>query len=102
MKPIYIPCDCRTPYHCLVIDDGDYDESRTTPLHLNVSFVSTRNGSIWHRIKWALKHVFGREDLTFADIIIKTEDLLEALDAVVPDSTPSLLQEHNANGGKED
>lgn len=96
MKPIYIPCDCRTPYHCLVIDrDPDIANE------LNVSFVSTRNGSIWHRIKWALKHVFGREALTFADIIIKTEDLLEALDDIVPDSSPTPLQEQNANSGKD-
>ena len=80
MKPIYVPCDCHTPYHCLVINDGDYDGTeRELPIYLNISFVSTRNGSIWHRIKWAVKHVFGREDLTFADIIIKRDDLMEAL-----------------------
>lgn len=75
-RPIYIRCDCHTPYHCLVIDE-DPDVAG----ELNVSFVSTRNGSIWHRIKWALKHVFGREDLCFADIIIKRSDLIEGLDA---------------------
>lgn len=97
MKPIYIPCDCRTPYHCLVVErDEDIPES------LNISFVSTRNGSIWHRIKWALKHVFGRKDLIFADLIIKTDDFLEALDAVVPDSTPTPLQEQKANSEKEE
>lgn len=73
-EPIYVPCDCRTPYHHLVItQDGDL------PNDLNVEFVSTRNGSIWHRIKWAIKHVFGRQDLVFADIIIKRDDLLRAL-----------------------
>ncbi|MDX3926787.1 MAG: hypothetical protein QHC90_13410 [Shinella sp.] len=74
MKPIYLQCDCHTPYHCLVIErDPDCHDD------LNVSFVSTRNGSFWHRIKWAVKHVFGREDLTFADIIVKRGDLIEAL-----------------------
>jgi hypothetical protein len=74
MKPIYLQCTCHTPYHCLVIE-SDPD----LPDELDVSFVSTRNGSFWHRIKWAMKHVLGREDLTFADIIIKRDDLVRAL-----------------------
>lgn len=71
---LYVPCDCGTPYHFLRIS-----ENMDEPEWLDVEFVSTRNCSIWHRIKWALKHVFGREDLTFADIIIKREDLRRAL-----------------------
>lgn len=77
MKPLYIPCNCRTAYHCLVITEDD-----DIPGELVVEFVSTRNGSIWHRIKWAVKHVFGYEDLTFADIIVKRQDLLDALGEV--------------------
>jgi hypothetical protein len=73
-KPVYIRCDCYTAYHCLVID-----EDPDLPGELYVSFVSTRHGSIWHRIRWALKHVFGRQDLCFADIIIKRSELAEAL-----------------------
>ena len=67
-RPVYIPCECRTPYHFICIE-ADED----APNELNVSFVSTRNGSILHRLKWAFKHVFGREDLVFADAIIKRE-----------------------------
>ena len=74
MKPIYLQCDCHTPYHCLVIEDEpDF------PDELNVSFVSTKSGRFWHRVKWAMKHVFGRSDLVFADIIVKRDDLLRAL-----------------------
>jgi hypothetical protein len=72
-----------------------------TPESLTVSFVSTRNGSVWHRIKWAWKHVFGREDLTFADIIIKRDDFLEALDSVVPGTPSNPLQEQRENIGRE-
>lgn len=74
MKPIYIPCDCHTAYHFIRITE---DEDR--PDYLYAEFVSTRNGYFWHRVKWALKHVFGREDLTFADVIIKRQDLCRAL-----------------------
>lgn len=74
MKPLYIPCTCSTAYHCLVIR-----EDEDIPEDLYVEFVSTRAGSLWHRIKWALKYVFGREDLVFADIIIKRQDLLDAI-----------------------
>lgn len=71
---LFVPCTCDTAYHFLrVSEDMDRDA------YLYVEFVSTRNGSIWHRIKWALKHVFGREDLVYADIIIKRSDLRAAL-----------------------
>lgn len=68
---LFVPCTCHTAYHFLRISE-DWD----CPDELTVEFISTRNGSIWHRIKWALKHVFGREDLTYADIIIKRDDLI--------------------------
>lgn len=74
-KPLYIRCECATPYHCLVIEEDEDSNAE----YLNISFVSTRNGSIWHRIKLALKHVFGREDLVSADIIVKRQDLLDTL-----------------------
>jgi hypothetical protein len=76
---VYIPCDCHTPYHFLVFEpDADQPQS------IYVSFVSTRNGSFWHRLKWAVKHVFKREDLTFADIIIDYADLKRRVDGLVP------------------
>lgn len=78
-RPVYIPCECRTPYHFICIEpDAD------VPNELSVSFVSTRNGSLWHRIKWACKHVFGRQDLVFADAIIKREWLENAVSETSP------------------
>lgn len=72
---IYVACTCHTPYHFIrVSEDFDMDD------HLTVEFVSTRNGFFWHRVKWALKHVFWREDLVFADIFIKRDDLKRALE----------------------
>jgi len=71
---IFVPCDCGTPYHFLRLSE-DWDREE----YLTVEFVSTRNGYFWHRVKWALKHVFGREDLVFADIIIKRDELASAL-----------------------
>lgn len=66
-KPVYIRCECATPYHFLCIEPEDGSDE------LNVSFVSTRNCHFWHRVKWAMKHIFGRDDLVFADIIVKRE-----------------------------
>jgi hypothetical protein len=76
-KAIYLECDCHTAYHFLTFEP-DEDE----PECIYVSFVSTRNESIWHRIKWALWHVFKREDLTFADIMIRYPALRGAVMAL--------------------
>lgn len=66
----YIPCQCWSADHFLAIDtDPDSDDEIT------ISAVSRRNSSFWHRVRWALKHVFGREDLVFADLIVKRDDL---------------------------
>jgi hypothetical protein len=72
--PRYFPCSCHTAYHFLRFDiDPDI------PDELYVSFVSTRNSSLWHRLRWAFKHVMGREDLVFADAIIERDSLEENL-----------------------
>lgn len=70
----YVPCRCGTPYHhiCFDVDPDMPDE-------IDISFVSTRNGSFWRRVKWALKHVFGREDLVFADAIVSKKRLVEVM-----------------------
>lgn len=74
-RPIFVACTCHTAHHLLrFTEEPDCDDM------VNVDFVSTRNGSIWHRIKWAMKHVFGREDLVLADVIVKRADLLRALE----------------------
>lgn len=70
----YIECDCATPYHFLRVEpDPDIDGM------LNLAFVSTRNGSFWHRLRWALAHVFGRDDLVFADIIVSRKRIAAAI-----------------------
>jgi hypothetical protein len=71
---IYVPCDCHTTEHFLRIS-----EDWCNPELVDVEFLSTRNCSFWHRVKWALKHVFGGEDLIFADVIVNREKLLAAL-----------------------
>lgn len=63
--PLYLRCGCHTAYHAVVIDrDPDVRDT------INVSVVCTRNASLWHRLKWAAIHVFGREDLTQGDLIL--------------------------------
>lgn len=74
-QPVYLRCDCHTPYHAVVIDK-DPDIAG----FLNVSVVSTRNGSIWHRLKWAAVHVFKREDLVCADLILGKAEVSRLFD----------------------
>lgn len=73
-KFIYIPCECRTPYHFVCVD-ADPD----VPDELNISVVSMRNGSFWRRVQSAMKHVFGREDLVFGDVLVKTARWVDAI-----------------------
>ncbi len=56
----YIPCRCFSADHLVrVCPDEDIDGT------LNVEILSSRQSSFWSRVRWALKHVFGREDLVF-------------------------------------
>ena len=72
----YVTCECHTTYHFLCIETEEGFEN-----DLNVSFCSTKNASFWHRVKFAMKHVFGSQDLVAADIIIKRDELVKALEA---------------------
>ena len=71
----YIPCRCFCAEHFL-----RFSEDPDLPGELEVSVVSSRNGSFWHRLKWAFVHVMGREDMIFADLIISREKLKEICD----------------------
>lgn len=73
-KMIFIPCDCYDTCHFLrFMPDPDIEDA------FDCDFISTRNGSFWQRVKWALKHVFGNEDLVFADLIIRRSELERVL-----------------------
>ncbi len=65
----YIPCRCYCAEHFVRVQpDEDVNNS------LIVEIISSRNGSIWQRARWAFQHVFGRDDLVFADLIIAKDD----------------------------
>lgn len=73
---IFVPCTCLATEHFLRISP-DLDDPETVV----VEFLSTRDRSFWRRLKWALKHVFQRQDLVFADVIVRRDELRAALDA---------------------
>jgi hypothetical protein len=73
----YVPCDCSTPHHFVAFMPDVFDTE-----FVDISFVSTRNGSFLHRVKWAWKHVFGREDLVFADAIVSKKRLIETMEGL--------------------
>jgi hypothetical protein len=69
----YIPCRCFSADHLVrVCPDEDIDGT------LNVEILPSRQSSFWSRVRWALKHVFGRDDLVFADVIVSREKWLKA------------------------
>lgn len=72
---IFVPCTCSATEHFLRISQ-DFDDQDT----VTVEFLSTRDGSFWRRLKWAAKHVFGRQDLVLADVIVRKDELAEALE----------------------
>jgi len=61
-----------------MLDPFDADE-------VDVSFVSTRNGSFWHRLKWAARYLWGREDLVLADAIFPKSTLTEVMEGLARD-----------------
>lgn len=64
-EPLYLRCDCHQPHHFVLIED-DPDIAGV----INVSVVATKSSDFWHRVKWALAHVFGGEHLTVGDVIL--------------------------------
>lgn len=64
-EPLYLRCECHQPHHFLLVED-DPDVAGV----VNVSLVATKSGRFWHRVKWALRHVFGGEHLTLGDVIL--------------------------------
>lgn len=73
----YVPCDCATTYHFITFMPDPFDVDQ-----VDISFVSTRNGYFWHRVKWAWRHVFGREDLVFADAIVSRKRLVAVMEGL--------------------
>lgn len=67
--PLYLRCDCHQPHHFVLIED-DPDIAG----HFMVSVVGMKSASFWHRVKWALKHIFGSEHLTIGDVILTPDD----------------------------
>jgi hypothetical protein len=67
--PVYFRCSCRSPHHALV-----FERDEDVPTAVNVTFMSARNASFWHRVKWSLKHIFGGESLVFADLVFEPDD----------------------------
>lgn len=64
-EPLYIRCNCHQPHHFVLIED-DPDIAGV----IIMSLVAAKSASFWHRVKWALAHVFGGEHLTIGDVIL--------------------------------
>lgn len=64
-EPLYLRCECHQPHHFLLVED-DPDVAGV----VNISLVATKSARFWHRVKWALRHVFGCEHLTLGDVIL--------------------------------
>lgn len=70
----YVPCECSTPHHFIAFMPDVFDTE-----HVDISFVSTRNGSLWHRVKLAWRHVMGQQDLVLADAIVSKKRLVDLM-----------------------
>ena len=70
----YVPCNCGTAGHFIAFMADPFDENE-----IAIEFGSSRGGPWWRRLKWALKHVFGREDLVFADAVVSKKRLVELM-----------------------
>lgn len=86
--PVYLKCSCHAPHHGVLLEPVD-----DMPGSVEVSVISSRNGSIWHRIKWALKHVFGSQNLVTADVFLDPYAV-----ARVRDFCGAVLTEDTDNG----
>lgn len=74
-KQIYLQCECHSANHFVLIERDEFK-------CLQISVVADRNRSIWHRMRWAFHHIFSREDLVMADLILapdKAKELAEQL-----------------------
>jgi len=70
----YIPCRCFCAEHFVRVGlDPDM------PDEVTVDIVASRNGSFWHRVKWAMVHIWGREDMVMAGCIISRKQWHDAV-----------------------
>lgn len=74
-KMMFVPCQCGDATHFL-----RFTVDTDTPIAFWVDFVSTRSPSLWRRIKNALRYVFSRDELIYADIIIERAELERMLE----------------------
>lgn len=73
---VYIPCRCGSAHHFLRIqDDPDIPEA------VCIDFVSGSSAPFWVRVARALKYVFWREELVYADLFIDRDTLKAAMEA---------------------
>jgi len=63
--PMYLQCDCHQPHHAVIIEPDDH-----VPGMVMVSVVATKSSGFFHRVWWALKHIFGGEHLTVGDVVL--------------------------------
>lgn len=84
-EPLYLRCECHQPHHFVLIED-DTDISGT----FSVSVVATKSADFWHRVKWALKHVFAGEHLTTGDVVLSSEDAAKVVLYILPELGPLL------------
>jgi len=76
----YVPCNCGTAGHFIAFMPDPFDVDV-----VDIEFGSSRGGPWWHRLKWAVMHVFGREDLVFADAIVSRKRLVEVMNGLQHD-----------------
>lgn len=80
MKIHYLHCDCHVPYH--VLTAYTYSDEHSNDDMMEISFVSVRNGSFWHRVKYALLHILNKDILVEADIVVSKAELLKFVEDV--------------------
>lgn len=68
--PLYLRCHCHQPNHFVLVED-DPDIAGV----INLSLVASKSARFWHRVRWALAHVFGGEHLTIGDVIMANGDV---------------------------
>lgn len=74
---VYVPCRCGSAHHFLRIqDDPDIPDA------VCVEFLSGGTAApFWMRMKHALKHLFWREELVYAELFIDRDTLKAAIEA---------------------
>jgi hypothetical protein len=73
--PLYLRCDCHQPHHAVIIErDKDFSDT------VMVSVVSTKSSGFFHRVYWAMRHIFAGEHLTVGDVLLDRDATLRLRD----------------------